>query len=210
VNLPDDPWEFVQGALVVAMVPLVIWVCIQYLLRGFRPRTRVQAPRAGKLTKSISPRLQAFVAALPRPSGDALAEVCQPILPGTLPFSGNMGYVTALLPLWKSGPKYSVAVRSWSRRQKERTEFVRLEERGDDWDVRALTEQGFIADTLIELMKTLDWNDRPAFMEGVNRAAETLGFRHLGETVEWFSTWQPHDEDGRSAFIRAIDKRNPS
>lgn len=189
----------------------------KHLMSGFLPAERARVPKAGKLEKLLSPQLKAFVASLPRPSGDPLARAFEPVARESLPYYDNHGYVNALYPLWKTGGRYAVAARSWSKRKKERTEFVLAgADPGDDWDVRALTEQGFVADTVIGLLQS----GGPAA-----EAARALGFRHLDETKAWFMKWaatdwtKPVDEDDeddtpaeraeaqRYSFVRGIDER---
>jgi len=207
MKLPTDPIELAVVVLIVAGAPFFLWFAIKHLLSGFLPPERIKIPKAGKLEKILSPHLKSFVASLPRPAGDPLAAICQPIASGTLPYFDNHGYVNALYPLWKSGPRYSLAVRSWAKRKKERTEFVWCGEKPEDeWGSRALSEQGFLADTLIEVMKTLDWSNRPQALGPAQRASDALGFRYFDETVKWFTLKERTDDD-RFDFISGIDAR---
>ena len=234
VSLPDDPLDLAVLALMVVAGPFIIWWMLRNLASGFLPAYRARLPKAGKLTKILSPHLQQFVACLPRPAGDVLAGTCQPIAAGTLPYFEGHGYVNAAFPLWKAGGKYSLAVRSSARRRKERTDFVWSGETGEDWDIRACTEQGFLADTMVDVMKTLDWSQSLSAREEARRAADALGFKHLDETVKWFERWSAHDwskpfeapeedddeeedatpagraETARFAFVSGIDERASS
>ena len=194
MTLPADPLEVLVLALGTVAFVLAVWIGVKNTLSGFLPAERIKVPKPGKLERLLSPHLKSFVASLPRPVGDPLAEICQPIAPGTLPYFDNHGYVNALYPLWKCGAKHSVAVRSWSRRKRERTEFVWCgDQPGDDWDVRALSEQGFFADTLIDLMQTLDWSDHERALKRTRHASDALGFRHFDHTVQWFSRFTATD-----------------
>lgn len=188
MSLPTDPLELLVFTLILASSPLLLYIGVKHLLSGFLPPERIKVPKPGKLEKILSPHLKSFVASLPRPAGDPLAAACQPIAPGLLPYFDDHGYVEAVYPLWKSGSKHSLAVRSWSKRKKERTEFVWSGEKPNElWEMRALTEQGFLADTLIGVMKTLDWSDRPQALGPARRASEALGFRYFDETLRWFT-----------------------
>ncbi len=98
-----------------------------------------------------------------------------------------------MLPLWKSDAGFSVALRRWSKRQKERTEFVHLGGKPDEDDTRAFTEQGFLADTIIDVMDTLDWSNEMTATERARRASDALGFRYFDETARWYRQWRSAD-----------------
>lgn len=193
-RLPSDPSEQIQLALIVVAGVLGIVYSIKHLLSGFLPPARAKIPKPGKLVKIVSAHLQSFVAALPRPGGDVLAKACQPISEGSVPWYEH-GSVNAMLPLWKSDAGYFVALRSRSKRHKERTEFVRLGEGPHDYDRRAFTEQGFLADTMVDVMGTLDWSDGMTASERARRASDALGFRYFDDTVRWYRKWRATDWD---------------
>jgi hypothetical protein len=194
------------------------WMIINYLLSGSRPPARVKVPRPGKLEKIISPELKAFVASLPRPTGDPLASLCQPIDPKSIPLFNDR--ITAVMPLWRSAEGYTVAWIRWGSRTPKRVEFVRLSESTDDDDLLALTEQGFLAKFTIELLQKEK-------IDEARRASAAMGFKHFDETRQFFDRWsrtKPEhveiDEDGEEDeassahedalfdFLQDIDKRS--
>jgi hypothetical protein len=189
-----DPVDLAVGAGIAIAMPFIVWYAIRDLLSGFLPPARAKVPKPGELVKLLSPHLNYFVAALPRPAGDPLEKICEPIAPGSLPYFEGHGYVNAVLPLWKCGPKHSLAARSSSRGRKERTDFVWSgSEPTDKWDVRAHSEQGFLADTMLDLMHTLDWSDQFDALRQLRRAAEALDFKHLDATVAFYETLKRND-----------------
>ena len=227
-SLPTEPGELLELAAMAVAVVIGVWASVSHLLSGFLPPRRMKRlPKAGKLTKIVSPHLQAFAAALPRASGDVLASTCQPIGAEGAPWYDSRGRVEAMLPLWKSDAGCSVAVRRSSRRHKERTEFMRLGEKPDEYEIRAFTEQGFLADTMIDVMGTLDWGNEMSASERARRASEALGFAYGDETVRWYREWratdwtkplkeEEDDEDmtpderaalRRDDYVTSIDKR---
>ncbi|MEP7067621.1 MAG: hypothetical protein ABI789_00210 [Usitatibacter sp.] len=228
MTLPEDPVDLAVLALMVITAPFILWYMGRHLLSGFLPAYRLKVPKPGKLTGILTPHLQSFVAALPRRPNDPLAETCKPIAPGTLPYFDNHVSVNAVFPLWKSGSRYCVAARSWAKRRKERTDFVWCGDKPDDkWDIRAYSEQGFLADTMIEVMTKLDWTDRDYALDRAKEAAKALGFKYHDETVKWFDGFATRDwtqpiadeEEGddytpkdredeeRWLFVGSIDKR---
>jgi hypothetical protein len=217
MNLSEDTVDLIALVFILFGLVVAIVAGAKNLVSGFLPAERASVPKPGKLEKLLSPQLKAFVASLPRPAGDPLARRFEPVTRESLPYYANHGYVNALVPLWKSRDRYALATRSWARRKKERTEFVLAGANPDDeWDVRALTEQGFFADTVIDLLQS----GGP-----VAEVSRALGFRHLDETQAWFVKWsstdwtKPVDEDDeddtpaerseaeRNSFVRGIDER---
>jgi hypothetical protein len=145
-----------------------------------------------------------------------LARVFEPAPRESLPYYDNW-YARAVYPLWKTGERYSLAIRYSSKTVRERTEFIWTGIKpGDKWDSRAYSEQGFLAETIIDLLQS----GGPAA-----EASRALGFRHLDETKAWFMKWsatdwsKPVDEDDeddtpaerseaeRFSFVRGIDAR---
>ncbi len=78
-SLPSDPQEQLELAVIAVVSAFAMCYAIKHLLSGFLPPQRAKLPKPGKLTKIVSPHLQAFVAALPRPTGDVLASTCKPL-----------------------------------------------------------------------------------------------------------------------------------
>lgn len=178
--------------LLVVGGPLALYLAFTNLIEGFLPPRRRKSPGPGKLTKMLSPKLQAFMSGLPRPAGDPLARFCLPFAPHDVPLYALAP--RAVMPLWQ-GPDGPLA--AWithSRGVPTKLQFVRFTElkpkARDNDEVVATTEQGFLAWFLMRVLAAEGPAVEPMQARELGRrAADALGFRYLDDTLAWHREW---------------------
>jgi hypothetical protein len=190
LSIPDAVIDNLGVVLLVVGGPLALYLIFTNLTEGFLPPKRRKVPGAGKLTKMVSPKLQAFVASLPR--SDALAQWCKPLVAEDIPLYASRP--RAVMPLWK-GPDGPLA--AWithSRGVPTKLQFVRFTplapKARDNHETIAATDQGFLAWFLMRVLMGQDVGAESMNVRDMARkAADALGFRYLDDVLAWHRQW---------------------